>query len=232
MEEGALRVDANVSVNLGGDCTLGNRTEVKNLNSIRQVCKAIEYEVERQIELLESGGVVVSETRTFDNESKRTVPMRDKESKRDYRFMPEPNLPPLRLVDDENEKHSGRTGNLNVSEIRSGMPELPGETRQRYVDELGLSLDVASRIVNEPVSHGFMEEALASKVDEPKVLANLVLIALPDILGERSLSETRLKAGQMAELANAKTRGELVRELLEHSIRYQSSYHSVYRIAE
>ena len=226
MEEGALRVDANVSVNLGGDCTLGNRTEVKNLNSIRQVCKAIEFEVERQIELLESGGVVVSETRTFDNESKRTVPMRDKESKRDYRFMPEPNLPPLRLVDDEEEKHNGRTGNLNVDEIRSGLPELPGETRQRYVDELGLSLDVASRIVNEPVLHGFMEEALASKVDEPKVLANLVLIALPDILGERSLSETRLKAVQMAELANAKTRGELVRELPEHSIRY----HSVDRI--
>ena len=211
MEEGALRVDANVSVNPSGEwCTLGNRTEVKNLNSIRQVCKAIEYEVERQIEVLESGGVVVSETRTFDTESKMTVPMRDKESKRDYRFMPEPNLPPLRLLDDDN----GSTGSrLNVNGIRSGMPELPGETRQRYVDEFGLSLDIASRIVNEPALDEFIAEALAAKVDEPKILANLVLIALPDILGERLLSETRLKAGQMAELANAKTRRELVRDL-------------------
>ena len=214
MEEGALRVDANVSVNLGGETALGNRTEVKNLNSIRQVCKAIEFEVERQIEVLESGGTVVSETRTFDNESKCTVPMRDKESKRDYRFMPEPNLPPLRLSDDDAvEKRSRkRTDRLNVNDFRSGMPELPGETRQRYVDEVGLSLDVASRIVNDPTLNGFIVEALAEKVDEPKVLANLVLIALPDILGERALSETRLKAVQLAELANAKTRGELVRE--------------------
>ena len=214
MEEGALRVDANVSVNLGGETALGNRTEVKNLNSIRQVCKAIEFEVERQIEVLESGGTIVSETRTFDNESKCTVPMRDKESKRDYRFMPEPNLPPLRLSDDDAvEKRSRkRTDRLNVNDFRSGMPELPGETRQRYVDEVGLSLDVASRIVNDPTLNGFIVEALAEKVDEPKVLANLVLIALPDILGERALSETRLKAVQLAELANAKTRGELVRE--------------------
>ena len=214
MEEGALRVDANVSVNLGAETALGNRTEVKNLNSIRQVCKAIEFEVERQIEVLESGGTIVSETRTFDNESKCTVPMRDKESKRDYRFMPEPNLPPLRLSDDDAvEKRSRkRTDRLNVNDFRSGMPELPGETRQRYVDEVGLSLDVASRIVNDPTLNGFIVEALAEKVDEPKVLANLVLIALPDILGERALSETRLKAVQLAELANAKTRGELVRE--------------------
>ena len=214
MEEVALRVDANVSVNSGGETALGNRTEVKNLNSIRQVCKAIEFEVERQIEVLESGGTIVSETRTFDNESKCTVPMRDKESKRDYRFMPEPNLPPLRLSDDDAvEKRSRkRTDRLNVNDFRSGMPELPGETRQRYVDEVGLSLDVASRIVNDPTLNGFIVEALAEKVDEPKVLANLVLIALPDILGERALSETRLKAVQLAELANAKTRGELVRE--------------------
>ena len=92
------------------------------------------------------------------------------------------------------------------------MPELPGETRQRYVDLFGLTLDVASRIVNDPTLNEFIAEALAEKVDEPKVLANLVLIALPDILGERTLSETRLKAAQMAELANAKTKRELVRE--------------------
>ena len=211
MEEGALRVDANVSVNPSGESALGNRTEVKNLNSIRQVCNAIEFEVGRQIGVLESGGAVVSETRTYDNDNKVTVPMRDKESKRDYRFMPEPNLPPLRLVDGD---CAGNSRLLNVNEIRSGMPELPGHTRQRYVDLFGLTLDVASRIVNDPTLNDFIAEALAEKVDQPKVLANLVLIALPDILGERTLSETRLKAAQMAELANAKTRGELVREHL------------------
>ena len=201
-------MDANVSVNPSGESSLGNRTEVKNLNSIRQVCNAIEFEVGRQIGVLESGGAVVSETRTYDNDNKVTVPMRDKESKRDYRFMPEPNLPPLRLVDGDD--GAGKSRLLNVNKIRSGMPELPGQTRQRYVDLFGLTLDVASRIVNDPTLNDFIAEALAEKVDEPQALANLVLIALPDILGERTLSETRLKAAQMAELANAKTKGELV----------------------
>jgi aspartyl-tRNA(Asn)/glutamyl-tRNA(Gln) amidotransferase subunit B len=112
MEEGALRVDANISVNRPGE-PLGIRTEVKNLNSIRQVCKAIEFEVERQISVLEAGGIVENETRNFDVDAKATVPMRDKESKQDYRFMPEPNLPPLRLVDND----ASRPDKINVIDI-------------------------------------------------------------------------------------------------------------------
>ena len=124
--------------------------------------------------------------------------------------MPEPNLPPLRLAADEGEeKHRDR---LSVGELRSALPELPADTRRRYVEEFHISLDMASRLVNEPELSNFVKEALAAQVDEPKVLANLVLIALPGILGERSLAETRLKAGQLAELANAKTRGDLVGE--------------------
>ena len=126
--------------------------------------------------------------------------------------MPEPNLPPLRLADgDDEEKHRDRP---NVGELRSAMPELPADTRRRYVEEFGIPLDMASRLVNEPALSSFIDEALAAaaRVDDPKVLANLVLIALPDVLGERPLAETRLKAGQLAELTNAKTRGDLVGE--------------------
>ena len=99
MEEGALRVDANVSVRPFGSDQLGVRTEVKNINSVRGLVNAIEFEVDRQIEILESGGLIENETRSYDGNSKTTVPMRDKEVKQDYRFMPEPNLPPLRLKD-------------------------------------------------------------------------------------------------------------------------------------
>ncbi len=148
MEEGALRVDANVSVRRASDDALGTRTEVKNLNSIRSVCKAVEHEVERQIALIEAGGEVVNETRSFDADQKVTVAMRQKESKVDYRFMPEPNLPPLRLDEQDIDRWS------------RSLPELPADNRAKMVSELSLSLEIASRIVNEPGLHGFFVDAI------------------------------------------------------------------------
>jgi aspartyl-tRNA(Asn)/glutamyl-tRNA(Gln) amidotransferase subunit B len=96
METGAMRVDANISVRKIGSDQLGTRTEVKNVNSVRGVVNAIEAEIDRQIEVLENGGTVTNETRNYDANLKKSVSMRDKEVKQDYRFMPEPNLPPLR----------------------------------------------------------------------------------------------------------------------------------------
>ena len=97
MERGELRVDANISVRRAGEAELGVRTEVKNINSVRSVARAVEFEVERQIRILEDGGKIENETRSYDYDNKVTLAMRDKEAKQDYRFMPEPNLPPLRL---------------------------------------------------------------------------------------------------------------------------------------
>ena len=117
MEQGELRVDANISVRRQGE-ELGVRTEVKNLNSARSVARAIEYEVARQVMVLEQGGVVENETRSFDFGLNKTITMRDKEAKQDYRFMPEPNS-----------LHSGnweQQDMIKTSPIRSSMPELPG----------------------------------------------------------------------------------------------------------
>lgn len=138
MEEGALRVDANISIHQAGQ-PFGTRTEVKNIGSVRGVADAIGYEIRRQIELVDGGGVVHNETRSWDAQHKCTVAMRDKEVLQDYRFMPEPNLPPLHLHVGEGEPE----GMVCVEKIRNEMPELPEQTRTKLSDEFALGWDVA-----------------------------------------------------------------------------------------
>jgi len=123
MEEGSLRCDANVSVRPAGTTTLGTKAEVKNLNSFRFLQKALEHEIDRQIELLEAGGRVVQETRLWDAAAGRTVSMRSKEEAHDYRYFPEPDLPPV-AVDAE-----------RIERIRASMPELPAVRRRRFVEQ-------------------------------------------------------------------------------------------------
>ena len=149
MEQGEVRVDANISVRRSGDPELGVRTEVKNINSVRSVVRAVEYEVMRQIAVLEQGGVVENETRSFDYNSKITVPMRDKEAKQDYRFMPEPNLPPLRLSD-SSDATSDDGDLVNIERVRSEIPELPAETRTRLTADHGLSEVSSAQLVQWP----------------------------------------------------------------------------------
>ena len=127
MEEGSLRCDANVSVRPAGSGTLGTKAEIKNLNSFRFLEDAVSYEVQRQIETIESGARVVQETRLWDSGAKRTVSMRSKEEAHDYRYFPEPDLPPL-VVD------AGR-----LQEVRGALPELPGERRQRLTATYALT---------------------------------------------------------------------------------------------
>ncbi|KAL8608436.1 hypothetical protein ACOMHN_002669 [Nucella lapillus] len=144
MQEGSLRVDANISVNKPGE-PWGVRTEVKNINSVRNVSKAIDYEILRQIDILENGGQVENETRGFDAETSETVQMRDKEKLLDYRFMPEPNLPPLRVYSrSQAGAQPASTRGVVLEDIAERLPELPGEVRARLQQEHGLSPTAAS----------------------------------------------------------------------------------------
>jgi aspartyl-tRNA(Asn)/glutamyl-tRNA(Gln) amidotransferase subunit B len=127
MEEGSLRCDANVSVRLRGAPKFGTKAEVKNLNSFRYLAHALEYEIERQIGVLESGGTVVQETRLWNVAAGRTEPMRSKETAHDYRYFPDPDLLPV-LVDE-----------LTIGSVRRDMPELPTARRARFQSEYGIS---------------------------------------------------------------------------------------------
>ena len=126
MEEGSLRCDANVSVRPRGQSAFGTKAEVKNVNSFRYVEKAIDYEIARQIDLLERGGTVVQETRLWDSAAGRTQAMRSKEEAHDYRYFPEPDLPPL-IVDE-----------ARIARVRATMPELPEARRRRFVAQYAI----------------------------------------------------------------------------------------------
>src|SRR5262252_1668731 len=126
MEEGSLRCDANVSVRPAGATSLGTKAEVKNLNSFRFLQKALEHEIARQIDVVADGGRVVQETRLWDSAAGRTISMRSKEEAHDYRYFPDPDLPPV-VVD-----------SARIAEIRAAMPELPDGRRQRLVAQHGL----------------------------------------------------------------------------------------------
>ena len=136
MEEGSLRCDANVSIRLHGETELGTKVEVKNLNSIRNVKKAIEYEVSRMIDLVEKGQTVVQQTRSFDVDTDTTFSMRDKEDANDYRYFPEPDLAPFQLSDEF------------INGIKAALPALPASLYEKYIS-LGLSEYDASQLIDE-----------------------------------------------------------------------------------
>ncbi|XP_050738169.1 glutamyl-tRNA(Gln) amidotransferase subunit B, mitochondrial-like [Eriocheir sinensis] len=187
MHEGALRVDANISVHRPGE-PLGTRTEVKNLNSIKSLVRAVDYEIERQINILEFGGNVSNETRSFDILTKETVSMRDKEVFQDYRFMPEPNLPPLHLYD-SSDPCCDRRGSLDVNEFRSSMPELPEAMRQRLMQEYDLKLETAIIYVNEEDLLAYFLAVMSNRKRNPQVVSNLLLT---NLLGALNTTNTHI----------------------------------------
>jgi len=142
--EGALRVDANISIHQEGD-PLGVRTEVKNIGSVRSISQAITYEINRQLETVANGGVITNETRNWDAENRRTVAMRDKEVLQDYRFMPEPNLPPLHV--NLQPRSMSTEDLLSVAALSEEIPELPEDTRQRLVEQHNLNAETAIILV-------------------------------------------------------------------------------------
>ena len=136
MQEGSLRADVNVSIRKKGSSELGTRTEMKNMNSFKSIVRAIDYEIDRQIEVVEDGGEIVQETLRWDDISGRTFSMRDKEDAQDYRYFPEPDLVAIRLSDEY------------VDNIRKELPELPESRKKRYVEEIGLSEKAANFVTS------------------------------------------------------------------------------------
>lgn len=163
MEEGSLRCDVNLSVHRPGE-PLGTRTETKNVNSIRFVQQAIEYEARRQIEVLESGGTVEQETRLFDSRKGESRPLRSKEEAHDYRYFPDPDLLPLVLEQSF------------VDELAAALPELPDEKKRRFMDSYGLSAYDAGVLVAEQANADFYEAVLAGGKRDPKLAANWVTV--------------------------------------------------------
>jgi aspartyl-tRNA(Asn)/glutamyl-tRNA(Gln) amidotransferase subunit B len=198
MEEGSLRVDANVSVRRAGASAFGTKTEVKNLNSFRFLQRALSYEIERQIEIVESGGAVEQGTRLWDSREQRTYGMRSKEMAHDYRYFPEPDLLPLVITDDWKE------------EVRRSMPELPEARKQRLAREYALpEADAAQLIAWKTLANYYEEVAKAS--GEPKTAANWVLSELLHLLNEagKEASESPVAASKLAELVTLVSKGSI-----------------------
>jgi aspartyl-tRNA(Asn)/glutamyl-tRNA(Gln) amidotransferase subunit B len=172
MEEGSLRCDANVSVRPVGHEKFGTKAEVKNVNSFRYLQKAIEYEINRQIEVVESGGRVLQETRLFDSSTGRTHAMRSKEEAHDYRYFPEPDLPPL-VVDA-----------ARIERVRVTMPELPEARRQRFVAAYGIPEYDAGVLTQSAALADYFEE-VARRAGNPKAASNWVMGELLRTLNER-----------------------------------------------
>ncbi|CAH2089568.1 unnamed protein product [Euphydryas editha] len=186
MEEGALRVDANVSIRRVGD-PLSTRTEIKNIGSVRGVAGAIQHEIERQQSILENGGHIINETRAWDAIAKITIPMRDKEVVQDYRYMPEPNLPPLRVnlntIEDNEDV-------ISVPLIKERIPELPEESRTKLIAKYELRPEIAVQLVNEPVLLEFFQKIIVEKARNPSKVANLLLNDLLTVLNKRKINVT------------------------------------------
>ena len=161
MEKGNLRCEANVSVRRAGDEKFGTKVELKNLNSVRFMQRAIEFEVKRHIEVLESGGRLSQETRLWDERAMETRVMRSKEEAHDYRYFPEPDLPPL-IVSPE-----------FVEQVRESMPELPEQRRKRFTEQYGLSYADASQLVSERSLADYYETA-AEASGNPRATANWI----------------------------------------------------------
>ncbi len=179
MESGSMRCDANVSVRKIGDTKLNNRCEIKNLNSMRYIMKAIEYEAERQVEIYESGGEVSQETRLFDTETGKTRTMRSKEDAMDYRYFPDPDLLPIILSEEY------------VQKIRDLLPELPEQKQLRYVSELNLSQYDAEILTLEKETAMYFEEAI--KNCDPKMAANWIAAELFGRLNKAGISLANCK---------------------------------------
>jgi aspartyl-tRNA(Asn)/glutamyl-tRNA(Gln) amidotransferase subunit B len=164
MDKGNLRCDANVSVRRVGVAEFGTRCEIKNVNSIKFLTKAIEFEAQRQVEILESGGTIRQETRLFDSTTGETRTMRTKEDAHDYRYFPDPDLLPLILTEDY------------IEAIRKTLPELPDQKKQRYITEMGLSPYDASVIVAEKETADYFEEVV--KHHDAKLASNWITAEL------------------------------------------------------
>jgi aspartyl-tRNA(Asn)/glutamyl-tRNA(Gln) amidotransferase subunit B len=191
MQEGSFRCDANVSIRRKGDDRLGTRAELKNINSFRFLERAINHEIERQIELIEDGGRVVQETRLYDSERDETRSMRSKEEANDYRYFPDPDLLPVNI------------SAADIEEIRAALPELPEQKKQRYIATLALSDYNAELLTASRDTAIYFEAALAAADnDQAAVLANWILGDLAGALNKAGLEidDSPIPAADLAQL--------------------------------
>jgi aspartyl-tRNA(Asn)/glutamyl-tRNA(Gln) amidotransferase subunit B len=206
MEQGSMRADVNVSVRKPGG-ELGTRTETKNVNSIRFMMQAIEYEAQRQVDLIESGGAVVQETRLFDSDRQETRSMRSKEDAHDYRYFPDPDLLPVELDD------------AFLEECRASLPELPDAKRARY-EALGLTAYNAAVLTAEAETAFWFEDLLAEGVDA-KQGSNWLMSELFGALNKlgKTLDESPVNPKQAAELlglvADGTISGSIAKQVFE-----------------
>ena len=209
MQEGSFRCDANVSVRRKGDEKLGTRTETKNLNSFRFVERAINYEIERQVDVIESGGKVVQETRLYDPDNDSTRTMRSKEEANDYRYFPDPDLLPVKLED-----------NL-LKELQANLPELPDVKRARFSEAYGLSHEDAEQLSSSRAMADYFEQVVSSAKDQTKMAANWVLGELSAALNQHNMDITQspVDAERLAQLiariADNTISGKIAKEVFQ-----------------
>ncbi|MGD8573815.1 MAG: Asp-tRNA(Asn)/Glu-tRNA(Gln) amidotransferase subunit GatB [Gammaproteobacteria bacterium] len=208
MQEGSFRCDANVSVRPRGQKEFGTRTELKNLNSFRFIERAINFEIERQIDLIEGGGKVVQETRLYDPDKHETRSMRTKEEANDYRYFPDPDLLPLEIE------------SSFVDEVRGGLPELPDEKKQRFMEEFGLS-DYDASVLTATRELADYFEAVTSAAGEAKLAANWVMGELSGALNRDGLEITEspvsadMLAGLLRRIQDNTISGKIAKEVFE-----------------
>lgn len=193
MEEGSLRCDANVSVRPRGQKEFGTRTELKNMNSFSNVERAIQYEIERQIEVVEAGGTIVQQTLLWDSNKMVTRQMRSKEDAHDYRYFPEPDIPPVVITQDR------------LEQIRKELPELANVRQERFMKEMGLSQDDAITLTDDRYLADYFEDVNAI-LNNPKASSNVILSQVLRVLNEQSISirEFSIDAPRLASLIQMK----------------------------
>ncbi len=212
MEQGSMRVDVNISIMPAGSTVFGTRAEIKNLNSIKAIGRAIEYEIKRQSEILDSGGTVVQETRRFNDNHGDTKALRSKEEAHDYRYFPEPDIPPVFMSDEE------------IDTIRKSMPEMPNKRFLRYTQEYGLTAEEANLIVSDRAFSDLYDECCFEGKCYKKT-ASLMLVGLNRLLNDtqESVSDIKFGASELSKLASLwdenKINSNSAMEILERMFR-------------
>ena len=209
MQEGSFRCDANVSIRPKGRETLGTRAEIKNINSFRFVERAINYEIERQIDVIEGGGDVVQETRLYDSDKNETRSMRSKEEANDYRYFPDPDLLPVEL------------DQAFIDEIETNLPELPDAKRERFMQTCDLSRADATALTGNRELADYFEHTVAAAGGEGKLCANWVMGELSGVLNKegRDISESPLSpellGGMLQRISDGTISGKIAKQVFE-----------------
>jgi aspartyl-tRNA(Asn)/glutamyl-tRNA(Gln) amidotransferase subunit B len=209
MQEGSFRCDANVSIRPAGQTELGTRTELKNINSFKFLERAINFEIGRQIDVLEDGGKITQETRLYDADKHETRSMRSKEEANDYRYFPDPDLLPVEVSEND------------IDRIRRSLPELPEQKRQRYIDSLGLSDYDAELLSSGREIAGYFEQALERIPGHEKQLANWILGDLSGALNKASIEiddspvSAKMLAGLILRIVDNTISGKIAKQVFE-----------------